>query len=266
MRTQKSRAPLWAVVCAALIAPNTSVSAQSSSPLRDAIAGVEAEIAAFEQRPERKDDIAPRLRLVAELRRLLSPVTFDTIDCTSAEPYVFQNLQVISSDTIVTCPSVLPASVQVRVARGSTVYFKESVTFEAGARLLGDGEEGRAGDRGTNVEPPWNSQGDGDFAAALTQCRADPNSSERGGRGGPGRQGGPGAIIVFAKKPTMVSGTLSAAVPVAGGAGGARGPGGSGRLLRNGRNFYCDGCTMNCPSGPDGDAGKPGLIGFRIVL
>jgi hypothetical protein len=48
-----------------------------------------------------------------------------------------------------------------------------------------------------------------------------------------------------------------------GGAGGPGGVGGEGTTLRNGRQFYCDGCMWTCRTGlrgPTGEVGRDGTI------
>ncbi len=109
----------------------------------------------------------------------------------------------------------------------------------------------------------WISQGDADYWAALGDCRNNPSHFDRGKDGRPGEQGGDGAVVVFRVKPSKLE-LLD--VTVDGGEGGPGGRGGSGRLLKNGRNHYCDGCTMNCPSGDSGRKGPRGSRGEKIIL
>lgn len=151
----------------------------------------------------------------------------------------------------------------VRIRHGATLVLNagRSIEVQRSATIDGRGDPGQNGAAGASVGGEWQSQGVGDYYAALNDCRARSDSRDRGGAGGPGGRGGPGATILLSHRPL---GTLT--ILLSGGSGGPGGPGGGGRFLWRGDNRTCDGCQMNCPSGPVGSAGPSGEQGHALDL
>ena len=153
----------------------------------------------------------------------------------------------------------LQSDTTVHVRHGAKLVIRAKKILLNGHALRVDG----AGDPGSigstpPARPPWVSQGDADYWAALSACRSHADNPATGLPGGVGGQGGMGATIVFDVMPTG-PGSFSCVAP--GGTGGKGGNGGAGSLLRNGRNYYCDGCTASCPNGAAGSDGAPGPPG-----
>lgn len=169
----------------------------------------------------------------------------------------------ITLDTIVACQRIVfRRGASIRVKNGAALFFNANeIVSEGQASIDGVGEPGSPGSSGAPPAGEWSSQGDTDYWNAVRDCRNNPNHPDRGRQGGPGGRGGPGAVVVFGARP---EGDL--AVRVSGGAGGSGGPGSPGRLLKNGRQNYCDGCTSNCPAGPPGPPGLSGVDGRVITL
>jgi hypothetical protein len=240
--------------------------AQPTDRLTSVIAGVENERKSLTD-PKDNKRAARLLRLARELRRAQNPVTFDKIRCPKGGEFKYQRNVELTNDTIIECPKVtLEKGVTLSITDGRTLYLNvDEIVFGEGATIDGRGRKGDEGQAGNDVQPPWISQGDSDFAAALQGCRDSPTSTERGGAGGRGHDGWPGAIIIAKRTPVTTNG-LPPPIFIEGGPGGSGGRGGNGRLLRNGRNFYCDGCTMNCPAGPAGQPGDKGDEGLRLFL
>jgi hypothetical protein len=174
--------------------------------------------------------------------------------------YTFTS-QPLSGDTIINCQRVVfPADVTARVT-GTLHIIADDIEAMAGATLDGRGIDGGPGARGASIEGEWSSQTRPEYDAAISACRTNGADSNRGQPGQRGNDGSPGATIVMSHKPR---GSLS--IVVDGGKGGPGGVGGAGRLLKNGEQNYCDGCTMNCPSGAQGASGADGTKGSVTFL
>jgi hypothetical protein len=157
---------------------------------------------------------------------------------------------------------VIRPGTRIRVGDGTCLIIRaQEILLEGDVFVDGRGVNGRNGSNGAHLGD-WSSKGDGDFKQALDECRSNPDHKDRGKNGADGEEGGPGAIIVLSPEPT---GPGKIDVRVNGGAGGAGGRGGPGRLLRNGRQNYCDGCMMNCPPGQDGHPGRRGKTGRYVT-
>ena len=227
-------------------------------------------IRAFQVRlKDEKDETERRRinRILTALKRFANPITLNANGRMDCDGDIFQmpaKLE-LQQDTIIKCREIrIPHGSFVSVRHGVALFLDaEMIVVEGEATINGTGEPGSPGRPGRSIEGSWQSQGDSDYWAALNGCRSNPKHPERGEDGGPGGRGGDGAIIVFSTKPSKRT-VLN--VIYDGGVGGQGGPGGQGRLLRNGRNYYCDGCTMNCPSGNTGQQGLPGTKGDYIIL
>ena len=250
---------LFAVVAEAQV-PTRPNAVHQNQLLEDAVRRLDARLR--DEDTPAADRVRIR-RLLSEVKRLRDPaaVGFNVVPCSSV-PYVLDQVMSVTSDTVYACPViVLGAGLRMRV-EDATVFFRaDEIQAATGAAIDGHGAAGAAGARGEDRGSTWNSRGDSDYWDALNSCRANPGHPDRGGAGEPGGNGRGGARIVFAVVPV---GTVVVATD--GGVGGPGGLGGNGRLLRNGRNYYCDGCTMNCPVGPPGPSGGKGEDGFAYYL
>ena len=145
-------------------------------------------------------------------------------------------------------------SVQISAGRG--------IVIGGAATIVTRGRPGASGSPGPAYPgEPWQSRGDADYWAARNQCANDPNHPDRGRPGGRGGNGQNGATVRLSHVP-------STGILVIDSRGGEPGPGGSGgvgRLYRNGRNHYCDGCMWNCTSGAKGPDGARGIDGEIFV-
>jgi hypothetical protein len=178
---------------------------------------------------------------------------------------VLRGAVVFSTDTLLECPTIRFVGASIRVERGSAlVLLARTIDLDGDSSINGIGMPGEAGTAGAN-RPDWQSQGDGDYWAARRDCQSSPGNPAVGGPGTSGGNGGNGAVIIVAPDATLY-GFDAKRVQTEGGPGGPGGPGGQGALLRNGRNFYCDGCMVRCPSGPSGPVGSQGTNGRVIVL
>jgi hypothetical protein len=210
-------------------------------------------------------DDAPAAQLASEKVRILE----DRVGTSAASPTcpggerVFDGSAEITSDTVVACQKIVfRKGASLRVRNGAAVFFHaDQILAEGHASIDGSGEPGQEGGPGSPAQGEWSSQGDADYWNAVRDCRNRPNHPDRGRQGGAGGRGGAGALIVLGARP---EGDL--AIRADGGPGGPGGPGSAGRLLKNGRQNYCDGCTSNCPGGPPGPLGPPGLAGRVITL
>lgn len=174
----------------------------------------------------------------------------------------FRANQEFLADTTITCENVvIHAGVTLRVSGGHRLTIDATqIEVRGSATIDGRGVDGPSGPSGKSIQGEWRSQGGDDYNAALSDCRSNASHFDRGGVGEKGGTGGPGATVVLKARPR---GALE--VLVDGGRGGAGGPGGSGRLLIRGDNATCNGCTMNCPPGPNGPQGDPGPPGRKVI-
>lgn len=217
-------------------------------------------------RKSEKDTVA--FMLQAETSRCLLVVPGFDFACAERRFRAADNGQpanTIAGDTAIRCGRILfEAGAVVRIQNGAHVEFSATdsiaVVGAGGATVDGTGEPGRAGLPAPNRGDVWTSQGDDDYWKARAGVEGNPNHPDRGPKGGKGWKGGQGASIVFNK---IVDGQLTCTAK--GGAGGPGGSGGRGRLLRNGRQFYCNGCMYDRP-GEGGDTGDPGDDGSCSYL
>jgi hypothetical protein len=207
-------------------------------------------------------------RIVEELRNFSIATTVQRrVSCSDEvkQELVLSGEKEYSERTLVSCKRiVLEAGLKLKIRNGAAVYFDATVIEVKGAVSIdGSGQPGPAGGPGESVNGEWQSRGDNDYWQAVKECQGNSGHPDRGKPGGAGGEGSPGAIVFWGKEPRSFS---QVEVKTDGGLGGRGGPGGHGRLLKNGRNNYCGGCMMNCPSGPDGPSGKRGPEGRSLVL
>jgi hypothetical protein len=169
-----------------------------------------------------------------------------------------------TTDIRISCKEiVLTADAVIKVPGGRVLYLDgERIRIEPGARIEGQGGKGPKGASGAQPAGEWISGSDKAYWDALGDCRGRLDHPDRGHDGAKGGRGEPGALIVFGAAPTPDLPTIN----VAGGVGGDGGNGSSGRLYKNVRNYYCDGCTMNCPQGANGPPGDNGPAGAVLFL
>lgn len=127
------------------------------------------------------------------------------------------------------------------------------------------GAPGSAGANGSSF-PFWTSGGGGpdpevEYNNAKKDAQNSPANTCHGHAGETGKRGG--SAEVFLPAGFTVDGTL--VVRAIGGPGGDGGAGGRGTTLRNGRNFYCDGCQFACSTGATGGTGPEGAAGSIFV-
>lgn len=258
------------LVSAAILSAAQSVNAAAPSYPTAALDALATELSA--QVPSQTDP-ATRARLgriVAAARRVRLASLVDATGRIFCQGSVFTITSlVIERDTILSCDKVVFAHGATLTVKNGATFVVDALTIEDGgdASIIAVGVNGARGGSGQAKGDPWSSRGDGDYWRAVNDCKANGAHPDRGGSGGRGSDGGDGGIVFFAVAPLLIT---DAGKPISvdyrGGSGGPGGPGGAGRLLKNGRNNYCDGCMYNCPSGSEGSPGNPGTAGGYFIL
>jgi hypothetical protein len=180
---------------------------------------------------------------------------------TPSVPPVFafrRNVEFTGNVIVSTRRIVFDSGVTVRVRNGATLELRaDEIIVEGAATIDGTGEPGAIGEspRPESLQA-WSSHEDSDYGSARVAIETNSSHPDRGKPGGSGQPGGAGASVILSQKP--VGGALQ--IIVEGGPGGPPGHGSTGRLIKNGRNNYCDGC-MYQNVGPDGRYGPKGQAG-----
>lgn len=178
------------------------------------------------------------------------------------------------------CPNAVvdPADTPFKVQEGQSVSIKVNDIAATSGNFVVEvvGGAGAAGSPGASGGE-WSSQGDGDYWEARRACEADQTPANNGQQGGPGGTGGNSGdvhldcllkdykIIDWTPQLKKIELKPGWEVELRGGPGGPGGPGGQGKLLKNGRQNYCDGCMYHCRSGPPGNTGPLGNAGKLLV-